>query len=308
MGRQKLVTEIPYQDIGFRSGEPFIIRKILGNFGQEEAHEPAHRHSFQEIIWIQSGTGHQLIDDRKISVEPNTFYLIGQGQVHQFISGKNLQGYIIRFTNEFLPAAYLITSNNFNSSIIGRFVTHNYLKIATEEQDDFNRLIQMLESEASLPDAAFGKENALQQLLIYLLVKLERRARISQTMSDNGVDGEERRVYSDFLSILESSYHKHHHLDHYATQVGLNKRRLSSIVRKMSGKTPKQVIIERLMNEAKRLLIYTDFSLKEITYLLGYNDPAYFCRIFKDQTSKSPLGFKKSHEELSEQSAPESLP
>lgn len=181
MGRQKLVTEIPYQDIGFRSGEPFIIRKILGNFGQEEAHEPAHRHSFQEIIWIQSGTGHQLIDDRKISVEPNTFYLIGQGQVHQFISGKNLQGYIIRFTNEFLPAAYLITSNNFNSSIIGRFVTHNYLKIATEEQDDFNRLIQMLESEASLPDAAFGKENALQQLLIYLLVKLERRARISQT-------------------------------------------------------------------------------------------------------------------------------
>ena len=299
MSRQKLVTEIPYQDIGFRSGDPFIIRKILGNFGQDAAHEPAHRHSFQEIIWIESGSGEQLIDDRKISLKRNTFYLIGQGQVHQFISGRDLKGYIIRFTNEFLPAAYLISSNNFNSSIIGRFVAYNQLQIAEEEKQEYTQVMQMLETEAELPEKAFGKENSIQQLLIYLLIKLERKARESRIVHDNGVDGEERRVYSDFLSILESAYHKHHHLDHYASQVGLNKRRLSAIVRKLSGKTPKQVIIERLMNEAKRLLIYTDFSLKEITYLLGYNDPAYFCRIFKDQTGKSPLGFKKAHSQLS---------
>jgi AraC family transcriptional activator of pobA len=286
---------IPYFEMGLRRDDSFWIRKILDNFGLDEEHEPAHRHNYQEILWIRSGSGQQLIDERKFSVKPSTFYLIGQGQVHQFISGKDLEGYIIRFTNDFLPASYLVDTSALNSSVVGSFVTTNQITIPDDDVASFDTLVNMIYEESGISEKIFGRQNAIQQLLIYLLIRLERKARETGIHYENRVEGQEKRIYSDFLSLLESSYHKYHHLDYYATQVGTSKRKLSHIVTKLSAKSPKQVMIERLMKEARRLLIYTDFSLKEITYHLGYNDPAYFCRVFKENSGTSPLAYKTEH-------------
>ena len=77
--------------------------------------------------------------------------------------------------------------------------------------------------------------------------------------------------------------------------MNLSPKRLNEITRKMLGKTITQLIHDRILLEAKRELIFSGRSIKEISYELGFEDPAYFSRFFKKQSGFSPTHFRKKN-------------
>jgi len=105
----------------------------------------------------------------------------------------------------------------------------------------------------------------------------------------------ETRLFKDFSTILEQNYKTIHSVTEYAKRLGISPKSLTKNFQKIGAQTPSDIIKNRIIIEAKRQLIYTKQSVKEIAYSLGFNDSAYFSRYFSKATSKSPLQFRKDY-------------
>lgn len=290
--REKIpLTELQNEDIA-----GLIVRPLRQNFNRMNSGETPHRHNFQEIIWVKSGAGVHSIDDEIIQIQPNTFYFIGKGQVHYFLEGFDLDGVLIRFTDSFLPSEDYRTSTAHNASFISRMIKTNVIQVATSEAQLLELYIGQLLKEFKEQQQSFGKVIILQHLISIILVQLERISRTQSLEELELIEDVRTQIYREFLLILENHFHTEHTVPFYSRQMGVSRRKLSEIVKIFSGRTAKNIIIDRIITEAKRLLAFTNCSLKEITYKLGYEDPAYFCRLFKLQTGSTPQQYKTQNQ------------
>ncbi len=272
-------------DSGQRS---FRIRPILRTINPESHDEPPHRHNYQELIWIRDGGGHHRIDETHLAIQPNTFYLIAQGQVHHFEEGVELDGWVIRFTDDFLLDHAPTLNWDYRMTLFGHFAVHRSLTIGPPQLVRCEALMQMLAEE--MGGNGFGRISLLRHLLSMLLVELE-RARLERS-EDSADLSPNADLYQQFLTNLDKDFKQQHHVSHYAGQLAVTPRQLSDVCSRFSGKTAKQIIQDRLMLEARRYLQHTNSSIKEIAWQLGYREPSYFSKVFKNTVGVSPNAYK----------------
>jgi AraC family transcriptional regulator, transcriptional activator of pobA len=276
----KSVEDIPF--LVLQEQSHFLIRPLLSEVNPSAMKEAAHRHTYQEILWIQEGNGQQTIDDQIFMLEQHTFYLIYQGQIHHFIKGNNLKGFLIRFNNEFLNE--ISPLERISTPIINKITLENEPEI-----QHFNILVNVLFQEFN--HKTQHQEPVIRHLLMVLLYKLaERKQALQLTTAKNSIA--EDAIFLSFTHILEQEFTKTADTYDYARKIGISARQLCAIVKQHSGKNTKQLIIDRRILEAKRLIAYTQNSLKQIAFQLGFEDNAYFCRVFKNQTGCTPTEFK----------------
>ena len=108
-------------------------------------------------------------------------------------------------------------------------------------------------------------------------------------------DDVESKLFKDFSTLVEFNFKKLHSVTDYAERLGVSPKSITKHFQKIGTQKPSDFIKNRIILEAKRNLMYTDFSVKEIAFDLGFNDPAYFTRFFTKATTFSPLSFKKQH-------------
>jgi AraC-like DNA-binding protein len=97
----------------------------------------------------------------------------------------------------------------------------------------------------------------------------------------------------DFRKELELNFYENHKVGFYAEKLNISVSSLNKKVKEVFNMSPSEMVLERLLLEAKRLLYYNEYSSKEIAYKLGYNDDSYFSRIFKQKIGLSPNQFRK---------------
>ena len=103
----------------------------------------------------------------------------------------------------------------------------------------------------------------------------------------------EAELFRNFGRIVEIYFREKHSVADYADLLGISPKTLSNKFNKFNFENPNEYIKNRILLEAKRLLIYTDLSVKEVSYKLGYDDPAYFNRLFTQKIKVSPSAFRK---------------
>ncbi len=281
--------DIPHYTMKPEEASSFVIRPVLREVDPEQLQETPHRHTYHEIIWMRSGSGKHRIDDELIEITPTTFYWIKQGQVHDFQKGTDLDGLLIRFTNHFLPYD---PHTALSTSLISQFQNQNAFRLRPEEIPAYERILQALLVEYEGDKNTFGRTGVLQHLLMALLIMLERRSRASSMSAFDRVDDPDRQIFQRFIHLLEEHFRAEHQVGFYASQLGVNNRKLSAICKRYAGLTAKQLILECLLREARRSLAYTHLTLNGISYRLGFRDTAYFCRLFKRHTGKTPQQYK----------------
>jgi AraC family transcriptional regulator, transcriptional activator of pobA len=249
--------------------------------------EAVHRHDFHELIWIESGAGRQNIDGVVCRIRGHTVYVIARGQAHQFIEARNVTGLVVRFTEDFLPAPAAGASLPalFDALESPRSVTLRGLQLVR-----VRGLLGQVRSEYQQPEPR-GKSLVLGHLLRALIVDLDRAVRPRRDPPGDGEPGPST-VCRDFLELLERQYRARHDVAFYARALRLPSRLLSGHVKQARGRTAKQVIEARLIVEAKRYLRFTTLPVKAVAYELGYEDPSYFCKVFRRLTGASPHGFR----------------
>ena len=104
---------------------------------------------------------------------------------------------------------------------------------------------------------------------------------------------EDLKIFHRFNELIEVHYQQHWPLSRYAEGIGVTEARLNDVCRRIADLPSKRLIMERLMQEAKRLLLFTGSSANEICYQLGFKDPAYFSRFFQRYAKLTPGEYRQ---------------
>ncbi len=284
---------IPAVSLSEDHRQAFQIRKLRQlNYGIGANANPQipHRHNFQELIWINSGSGTQLIDGAEIAVAPLTFYLIAKGQVHHFRTARNINGIVLSFSEEFSLGGMGARTGRLFNSLFNNASSFPSLAIASDKVREIEDLLEILVREFEAP-GDIGKETMLRALLQALLIKIVNnidRNPLARDTSEHNPD----HVFLNFLALLEQNFKSHHEVSFYTDALAITNRQLSSRTNRIVGKSAKRIIEERLALEAKRSFRFTEQSVKDVAYGLGYNDPSYFSKVFKRITGCSPSDFQ----------------
>lgn len=282
-------NRIPYLSLESEVGRNFDIRPLRRQVSPELLQEGPHRHNFQELLWVKRGHGQHKIDDTILDIQSDTFYLIAHGQVHLFMEGVDLEGYILRFSDDFLPDDMNTSGWDYRMTLFSHFSFHQMLSPHRDDIETFQGIMDAMWVEVQ--KEAFGQMHILRHFLSILLILLERSRRNSTV--DKTQHDPHLIIFQDFITLLEENFQIHHDVGFYARQGHLTPRRLSTIVKRCTGRTAKQLILERVILESKRLLTHSNASIKEISYALGFKDPSYFSKVFKNVTGMSPNQFKQ---------------
>lgn len=168
------------------------------------------------------------------------------------------------------------------------------LTIPDSEKKSFCTLFNVLTEE--FDNSGTGQEEMLRILLKRFIIKCTRLA--NRQIVQNGDNQAEIDLIRKFNVLVEEHFKRKKAVHEYAELMFKSPKTIANIFGKNSNKTPLEVIHNRVIIEAKRLLLYTDKTSKEIGMELGYNDPAQFSKLFKKQTGMTSREFKKTKEEI----------
>jgi AraC-like DNA-binding protein len=165
--------------------------------------------------------------------------------------------------------------------------------VPNQEASFINYLFTQIESEFALKDSS--QEEMLRTYLKQLLIKstrLWKQQHLDGALTDQNNDPDSFR---HFTQLVEAHYKQKHTVADYADLMLVAPKTLTHRFKRMNLPQPNEVIKNRIILEAKRLLVHTAMTAKEIAYELGYDDPAYFSRLFFIKTGDSPSGFKAKY-------------
>ncbi len=164
-----------------------------------------------------------------------------------------------------------------------------FINLDEQQQRKLNLLLQVFIDE--FDDKDIIQRDMLQMILKRLIIIITRLAK-KQYLTNPALTDDKLDVLRKFNLMVENNYRKEHTVQFYAGQLYKSPKTLANYFALYNHKSPLAVIQERIILEAKRLLMYTDKSAKEIAYDLGYNDAAYFRNFFKKQSGLSPSDFR----------------
>lgn len=272
----------------------FQIHEVEGKFIRDEIYphktDLPHRHSYYEICIFINGAGKHEIDFNSHSINAKSLHFISPGQVHLISREDHYHGYLIVFSKDFYSL------DSFHQNLLFQvpyFNNHTLAPILNLNDGEFEELMQlviMMKNEY-LNDQQNTKEILRSYLQVFLL-------KCKQFYFQHFSEKEKMQdpqffLVQEFKKMVEIHYKKFHLVQEYAESLALSPSVLNKHVKRITGFTAGEIIIDRLLLQAKRLLIYSDLSHKEIAYRLNYEDPSYFSRIFKKKTSYSPSEFRK---------------
>jgi AraC family transcriptional activator of pobA len=247
-----------------------------------------HRHDYHELIWTREGSGRHLIDGEVSLVEPNTLTVIGRGQVHVFERAVGVNGAVIRFGGELLYGDATASVNP--SWLAGIRVAHE-VSVPAEDVALLESLIGTLAEEMGRPPDSCSVD-VQRHLLAVLLLWVERWFEATQT-ERRDADDPELHLYRSFVEVLERDYARHHDAGYYAEALRVPREVLSRALANVTGRTTKQLITDRRMLEAARLLRFANMTVGEIAFRAGFSDQLYFSRAFKRATGEAPSAYRE---------------
>ena len=240
------------------------------------------------IVWNRGNDQRLIIDDIAYTFRSNQFLSLMMQQSVRFSAPEMVT--LWEFNRDF----YCVVDHDEEVSCAG-FLFYGwhgtmFLDLSEGDIQKMDTLAQVFSDEFDTHDNIQGE--MLRMLLKRLIILLTRLAK-KQYLED-GIDKEEYNIVRQFSLLVENNYKKLHKVQDYANLLFKAPKTLSNLFAKYSDRTPLQIIRERIALEARRLLMYTDMSISEITYELGFEEPAHFSRFFKKMTTFSPSIFKKS--------------
>jgi AraC-like DNA-binding protein len=242
------------------------------------------------IVWNRGEQQKVTIDGEEIGFPAQTILPLMFNQSFFFERTSDLIAW--QFNREF----YCIIDHDSEVSCVGFLfgISRNlFINLSETAQQKILLLHQMFVSEMNTSDNV--QNDMLVMLLKRLIITVTQLAK-SEYIPDPKMQNDRFNTIRKFNLLVEGNFHNEHSVIFYAQQLNKSPKTLSNLFAIFNQKTPIQIIQERIIIEAKRLLYYTDKSAKEITYELGFEDPAYFCNFFKKHTSYSPLRFRNKKE------------
>jgi AraC family transcriptional regulator, transcriptional activator of pobA len=238
-----------------------------------------HRHPrLHQILLIERGGGQASLEGRTQALRPMRVVNVPVGDVHGFRFKPGTQGWVLTVAAEMLDEALTPSEG------LRRVLAHSTVLRGTPEM---RAAMQQIFSEfAGRHFARAHMLRALSAALIGLVAReMAANGRMPGGMTKPG-------ILRRFEALLEQHFLQHWTVSDYAAALSITPTHLSRVTRAATGHAASHVILERVIREARRNLVYTNLPVSTIAYSLGFSDPAYFSRLFSGATGRSPRSFR----------------
>ncbi|MGF1636658.1 MAG: helix-turn-helix domain-containing protein [Cyclobacteriaceae bacterium] len=289
-----MIHQIPTYELPDKvSHGPFQVYEVKGiaNSSKQYPHktEIPHRHSYYEICLFVSGAGKHEIDFEAYSIRSHSVHFLTPGQVHLISREKDYHGYLIVFSGNFYSIDGFSKDLLFDYPFFNNPAGKPILNLSGQEFEDLMQLADLMKKEYLSKSQTMSE--ILRAYLHAFLLKC-RQFHLHYFAEEEKMHDPQFLLVQQFKTLVEQHFKKMHLVQDYSLLLGLSPAKINKMTKRITGKNAGEIIIERLILEARRMLMYTDLSNKEIAYKLNYEDPSYFSRIFKKKTGLSPSEFK----------------
>jgi len=247
---------------------------------------------FIKIVFVKAG-GRVVIDFNNYQLDQDALFFINVGQYHQF--DEHCTGTLVYYNRDF----YCVEIHDKEVACDG-ILFHNVYEIpvvvmSAQQSLHMQHIMQEMKDEFDRNDSSM--EEMLRILLKQLIIKATRLWKQKhQVVTDEA--HQEAEFSRTFSQLVEWNYTKHHTVADYADLLNMSPKALNKRITRYSNTSPNDIIKNRIIMEAKRLLVHTALSVKEIGYKLGYEDPSYFVRLFTKQANASPQNFRQQYQSV----------
>ena len=285
----KTIPNISFETEANNTGfELLNLTNLFARIDNIKNHDPRqpHRIYFFALLIVTKGIGKHQIDLKEYDLRAGTVLKIAKGQVHAFQTNPIYQGYLILFTEEFVI-------NYFSKSsfkLISHLYNYHLSSPIVFDKTNSKKLIGDLTAELS-HENAFAQNNIIAAILDLYLLKLERAstAKAIQFKESKGQDS-----FMQFKKLVENDYTKTRNVKDYADKMFVTTKYLNKVVKAFTINTAKAFIDEYVVLEAKREIVSTQKSLKEIAYSMGFDEVTNFTKFFKKHSYTTPKAFRNS--------------
>ncbi len=285
----KNIPEISFNNKSLKVNGFQLLRleELMRVLETPKEHNPFHPHrlGFFAILIITGGEVNHMVDFRKHTLRSQDVMVISQGQIHAFDESKDYKGYLVLFTEEFMQK-FIAQSTIARIHHLYNYFLHQE-KIHNPDHSLF--LLDIFKRELAF-DASPSLSNILGAVLgIYLLKLCDENNRSKPLVIDN----KHLEAFNAFKGLVEKNYSATREAKVYAHELSISYKHLNEVCKEVVKSTAKAFIDRYVVLEAKRMLVTTQLSVKEIAFALGFDEPTNFLKYFKKHTSRTPLEFRK---------------
>ncbi|MGU9857316.1 4-hydroxyphenylacetate catabolism regulatory protein HpaA [Pseudomonas sp. LF245] len=272
-------SEVHYDKLG----------NLAGFFGRNM---PVHRHDrFFQVHYVKSGAVRVYLDDQQYLESGPMFFLTPPTIPHSFVTEADSDGHVLTVRQQLVWQ--LIESDPGlapGPQLAAACVALD--RLAPEYQGEAWRLAFLFEElRVEMNNTAAGHGAALLSLTRLIMISLLRLC--ANSLEATPARHEDLQIFHRFNELIEARYLEHWTLARYAQATGVTEARLNDVCRRIADLPSKRLVLERVMQEAKRLLLFTRGSANEICYQLGFKDPAYFSRFFQRYAQMTPGEYRQ---------------
>ncbi len=260
-----------------------FVREISEETNKDIEEKGVHRDSHYLFLFLQSGKAEGMVDFKNFETEGPSVFCIMPGQVH-YSKSFNFCGWFLAVNSDLVPnevravfeeSLFPILPLNIKSEFVKNLddcaqLLYLYHKNA---KTDLNIVQSLLDAYTGMLASVFAENSTQEEIKESRALKLTRQFKTL--------------VKYNFKTLKSPSF--------YAELMNISATYLTEVVKYITGKPAGYWIQQEIIIEAKRLLFYTDLTVKEIANELGYDDYAYFSRMFSKQTKQSAMDFRKKN-------------
>jgi len=278
MKKQIQLVQLPEKTRGI---EIFRMTDELISFLKREVVSVPHRHDHYTCFFIEEGALHHCIDRKDVEVRGPGLLVSYPGQMHHVTGVEEFDGWLMAFDPKFIhEQASAAIAESFSDVIV--------LSFDAEQLAWFSSLFELISQEVKQGEAAVTGYliNAffLKTAALFQLQEQER----SLAYSSRSIE-----LVKTFRRLVRERFKELKKPSEYAEIMSISVSYLNDTIKLVTGFSATNFIQQEIFREAQRLLCYTNKSIKEIAFNLGYEDYKYFIRLFSKSVGVSPSNFRK---------------
>ena len=239
-----------------------------------------HRHArLHQLLLLQEGGGEVSLEGARLALPPGTLVNVPRGVVHGFRFEPETRGLVVTFAAEMLDQT--LRPGEGLREILAE------ARVMPADPEAAQSLTALLNA---FSGRDFARAQILRSLAGLVLGQVARALAGAGAASDAAPAPE---LLARFEALIDAHYLQHWGVADYAQALAVSAAHLSRLTRGATGRPASALIEDRLIREARRNLVYTNLPVSRIAYALGFEDPAYFTRVFTRATGLSPRAFRQ---------------
>ncbi|MFT5860999.1 MAG: AraC family transcriptional activator of pobA [Flavobacteriaceae bacterium] len=270
------------------NSDVFYANQLNSHVKTHHFTEFPHKHDFYLTVLITHGIGRHEVDFESYNAERGVLFMLKPGQMHYWKFSDDIEGFVFFHNANFFDEGSLTTSIKdfeFFASLQNPPVVHLSGEVLHSVENSMNELVEEYTNEHSY------KWTKIRALMNLIYIEVGRNYTPIYHIDSQTYLTKVRQ----FEALIEVNFKSMKFARDYASQLNISEKHLNRIVKNCLNKTSTSMIQDRVLLEAKRMLMHSKLNVSEISAELRFSESSYFIRFFKQKTGITPLGFVKQY-------------